>query len=154
MRRSSIAAVSLALLAGAPAHAADLYGSMKDDVYGEPEMARFYLRGDIGYSLTNDPDVTEEGIGLDNTELEDTWHAGGGIGVYFNSSWRADVTGDYYFDANIDGIHPGGGDFGAGNRDIDVNAAVALVNLYYEPTGAVPSRLTSAAASASPASRR
>lgn len=109
------ALLALAIPAGAPVMAADLGGSIKDD-YAAPALmhsggvGNCYVRGDVGYSVSGDPDVkwpvnngvwddtiagggngdgnvdaneisyVNAGSAVTNVSLENTWLAEGGIG--------------------------------------------------------------------------
>ncbi|MEZ5774877.1 MAG: outer membrane beta-barrel protein [Hyphomicrobiaceae bacterium] len=131
--------LGLALAVGgaiAPAGAADLYtgmGSLKDGYYAAPSMARWYLRGDLGYAFHGDEDVSVEigGISYDSitAEMEDTWTVGGGVGVYFSENFRGDVTIDYRTDAGVDGVAD---DWTQRDYSFDLSSTVVLANLYYD----------------------
>lgn len=138
IRRSVI--LALALLAGAAgsAGAADMYdgGSLKDGPYVMPETARYYLRGDLGYATHRDSDIRELDFNgfsqpLTNTSIDEAWTGGGGIGMYFSSAIRGDVTIDYRMDTGVEGYKPVG-DLNNGDRSFDVDSTVVLANLYYD----------------------
>ncbi len=138
IRRSLI--LGFALLAGAAgsAGAADMYdgGSLKDGPYVMPETARYYLRGDIGYATHRDSDIRELDFNgysqpLTETSIDEAWTAGGGIGMYFSSAIRGDVTIDYRMDTGVEGWKENG-DLPEGNRAFDVDSTVVLANLYYD----------------------
>ncbi|MFO1172861.1 MAG: outer membrane beta-barrel protein [Hyphomicrobiaceae bacterium] len=138
IRRSLI--LGFALLAGAAgsAGAADMYdgGSLKDGPYVMPETARYYLRGDIGYATHRDSDIRELDFNgysqpLTETSIDEAWTAGGGIGMYFSSAIRGDVTVDYRMDTGVEGFKPAG-DLNNGDRAFDVDSTVVLANLYYD----------------------
>tara|TARA_R110000868_G_scaffold42434_2_gene143569 strand:+ start:1920 stop:2678 length:759 start_codon:yes stop_codon:yes gene_type:complete len=106
---AAIAAVTT-ILAG-PALAAD----PQEYFYEEPvydKAGAWYLRGDIGYVVTNDYEVTYSGSAGEqeflNEDFDDTWLIGVGIGYKFNSFFRADLTLDYRanweFEANTECI--------------------------------------------------
>ncbi len=133
--------LGVALLAGAAgsAGAADMYGdggSLKDGPYQMPEMARWYLRGDIGYATHRESDIREldaNGFSqpLIDTEIDEAWTVGGGIGMYFGHALRGDVTYDHRMDTGVTGYKPAG-DLNNGNRSFDVDSSVVLANLYYD----------------------
>ncbi len=133
--------LGVALLAGAAgsAGAADMYGdggSLKDGPYQMPEMARWYLRGDVGYATHRESDIREldaNGFSqpLIDTEIDEAWTVGGGIGMYFGHALRGDVTYDHRMDTGVTGYKPAG-DLPDGNRSFDVDSSVVLANLYYD----------------------
>lgn len=138
IRRSII--LGFALLAGAAgsAGAADMYdgGSLKDGPYVMPETARYYLRGDVGYATHTDSDIRELDFNgfsqpLTNTSIDEAWTLGGGIGMYFSSAIRGDITVDYRMDTGVEGYKPVG-DLNNGDRSFDVDSTVVLANLYYD----------------------
>lgn len=132
--------LGLALLAGAAtsAGAADL-GSLKDDAMpGEMGTARWYLRADLGYAWFRNPDASEVDLAgnqfdLSGESMDNSWFAGGGIGVYFSDRLRADVTVERIwntqFHANNEGVSA---PFAPGDRQFDINSTVVLANLYYD----------------------
>ena len=132
-----LAAISFALISGnlAPVSAADLYAGrgMKDTYMPAPVTSHmaWYVRGDIGYAMHADPDITESGLyDLNSTSMDDTWTVGLGIGRYFTSNIRGDITWDHRFEADVTGRtseapFPGGRSFG-------LSSDVFLANLYYD----------------------
>ncbi|MBA4172768.1 MAG: hypothetical protein C0511_08975 [Hyphomicrobium sp.] len=142
--KAGIASAALSIAAGivtvAPATAADLGygrgGSIKDNYVAPlPEVSRgsagpCYIRADIGYSLSRDPDVkwpvnngaftgdanangvvdqselvyTFVGDTVSNVSLENTWLAEAGIGCGSGSrGFRGEVTFGYRGDRKLDG---------------------------------------------------
>ncbi|WP_319775131.1 outer membrane protein [Breoghania sp.] len=103
LKRLFIAA-SIAFALPSVASAADLPEYIPEP-YVAPEGG-WYLRGDIGFKIYADPAArtTYNNIGdfwgesLDNTAL-----VGAGVGYYFNSWFRADMTVDYEFKSGYDG---------------------------------------------------
>jgi opacity protein-like surface antigen len=85
--QSGVAAIALTAL-GAPAHAADLGGSIKDGyaqppVYAAPAMvggSSCYFRSSIGYSWSRDPQVQWTGTTFDNIEFGNSFVGEGAIG--------------------------------------------------------------------------
>lgn len=85
-----LAAVAAAATLAMPASAADLGGSMKDTGYVAPmaHVARgpagpCYMRADVGYSFSGEPDVkwsTPTTDDVDNIDFENTWFGEGGFG--------------------------------------------------------------------------
>jgi opacity protein-like surface antigen len=138
IRRSIFLGIALFVGAAGSAGAADMYdgGSLKDGPYMMPEMARWYLRGDVGYATHRDSDMHELDFNgfsqpLTDTSIDDAWTAGGGIGIYFSSSIRGDVTVDYRSSTGVEGWKENG-DLPEGNRSFDVDSTVVLANLYYD----------------------
>jgi opacity protein-like surface antigen len=88
----------LAVAAFQAAHAADV--PVVEVGYGPPPYyseSGWYLRGDIGYVVAEDPVVTYGGgaVSFLNESLGTTWMIGGGIGYRYNSWFRTDLTFDY-----------------------------------------------------------
>jgi opacity protein-like surface antigen len=137
IRRSLLLGIAMLVGAAGSAGAADMYegGSLKDGPYPMPEMARWYLRGDVGYATHRDSDIVEfDQTGsyvLENSGIDEAWTVGGGIGVYFGSSLRGDITYDHRSDAGVEGNKPAGILFD-GDRSFDVDSDVVLANLYYD----------------------
>jgi opacity protein-like surface antigen len=132
----------LAMLAGtvAVAEAADLGGSIKD--YGAPmpvmsSPVSWYIRSDVGYAFHDDPAITEHTAtaewDLVRNSIGDTWTLGGGIGRYFGSNVRADVTVDYRFKADVKAYNADpAAPFAPGYRRFDLASTVGLLNFYYD----------------------
>ncbi|MEZ5923607.1 MAG: outer membrane beta-barrel protein [Hyphomicrobiaceae bacterium] len=138
IRRSIFLGIALLVGAAGSAGAADMYdgGSLKDGPYMMPEMARWYLRGDVGYATHRDSDMRELDFNgfsqpLTDTSIDEAWTIGGGIGVYFSHALRGDVTIDHRADAGVEAYKPAG-DLNNGNREFDVDSTVVLANLYYD----------------------
>ena len=131
---SILIGLTLGLGASAPASAADLGDwSMKDGPQSMPMQARWYLRGDLGYAVHSDPNLTADG-GFEGTDssIDDTWTVGGGIGLYLSSNLRGDITVDYRNDATVEGTFD---DLPAGFEThgvADLSSTVVLANLYYD----------------------
>ncbi len=121
-------AAGLVLGGAAAAQAADL-GGMKEPAYA-PMMAprpAWYFRIDGGYAIHNDPSMKDnDGFAVFTGEdLENTWTIGGGVGKYFGSNWRGDITVDYHLGATV-------GPAPTGIFDTDLRSTVVLANLYYD----------------------
>lgn len=100
-----LAVISFALISGnfASVSAADLTAGrgIKDTCMPAPVTSHmaWYVRGDIGYAMHADPDITESGLyDLDSTSMDDTWTVSLGIGRSFSSNIRGDITWDHRFD--------------------------------------------------------
>ena len=136
--RSVLAASALTLMSSAGAFAADLYGggSMKDSGRVEPTMTRpasIYLRGDFSAgrsdlgSITEAPNYTETTTSIGNSRM---W--GGGIGYYFSSSVRGDLTFDWSRTADVRGSIVDPAATVQGERQFGMKHMVGLANLYYD----------------------
>jgi opacity protein-like surface antigen len=125
------------LLGGLDAgHAADLYGgSIKDGGY-RPAIAAsptWYVRLDGGYAGHDTPVMVEDGIyDLLSPKIESTWTLGGGIGRYFTSTIRGDITYDHRFDADVSARMGAPGATYPGTRRFGLESDVILANLYYD----------------------
>jgi opacity protein-like surface antigen len=127
------ASLALALTATTQAFAADFGGSIKDNyapAYASPAVSPCYVRGDFGYSASQDPDVkwpvnngvfTDNGNGdsivtsdeitstfvtdaVSNASLENTWLAEGGLGCGSGSrGFRGEITLGYRGDRELEG---------------------------------------------------
>jgi opacity protein-like surface antigen len=137
IRRSIFLGIALFVGAAGSAGAADMYdgGSLKDGPYQMPEMARWYLRGDVGYATHRDSDIVEvDTTGsylLEDTNIDEAWTIGGGIGVYFGHALRGDITVDHRADTGVEGYKAAGILFD-GDRSFDVDSTVVLANMYYD----------------------
>jgi opacity protein-like surface antigen len=97
----------------------------------------WYLRGDIGYKIYDDPNGFYDLPGYENMfgeSLEDTGVVGIGVGYRFNEYFRVDTTLDYEFESSMRGTLPcpnacaGGGT----EESADLSAWTGLVNAYVE----------------------
>jgi len=139
--RSTIMAASSVLLLGAGAvSAADLnsgvsYGSMKDGGY-MPSIATqpsWYVRLDGSYANYDTPKITEDGIDtLTEPDIDGSWAFGGGVGKYFTSAIRGELTYERRFEADVRGTlgHPGA--TLPGVRRFGIESDVMMANLYYD----------------------
>lgn len=130
----------------AQAQAGGIYvpeGSMKDPMSAAvavpapmpiPDTTAWYVRGDVGYSSFDDPQIVETNVyTLSNSNIDDTWSVGGGFGYYFTHYLRGDITAEYIADAEVSGINSDtNATLGGGVREFDVHSAVALANVYVD----------------------
>ncbi len=141
-RVSVLLAAVFALGSATAAQSADLYGggmnnsyypgSIKDAV-AAPIGPSWYLRIDGGYSAFDTPDITEDGLWtLTRTDIDDTWSLGGGIGRYFTSTIRGDITYEHRFEADAEGILADPGNQLPGTRFFGIESDVVLANVYYD----------------------
>jgi opacity protein-like surface antigen len=118
--------------------AADLYGngggSIKDSYV--PAMSAgpsWYVRIDGGYAAHDEPIMTEDHIyDLVDTDIDNTWTLGGGIGRYFTNSIRGDVTYDHRFEADAQGTNLDTLSTLPGVRSFGLESDVVLFNMYYD----------------------
>ena len=111
------AALACAGLLTAPAYAADLgnYGGSIKDSYAAPVAAagNCYVRGDAGFSLSGDPDVTWPVTNnngnlitdeVTTINMQNTWLIEGGVGCGSGSrGFRGEVMAGIHGDRNFDG---------------------------------------------------
>ena len=103
IRKSVFVGAAVACLA-APALAADLPPVIEPPVTPPiQDYSGWYIRGDIGYKIYNDPDVSYNGgaVELGHESFDNTWMVGVGAGYQFNRYLRADVTVDYEFESDF-----------------------------------------------------
>ena len=106
----------------------------------------FYLRGDIGYSRWEDPDLTNFNAnnGIDNRfineDSEDAFLIGGGVGYKFNKHFRTDLTFDIRTNKTITGDAPCGcvndvgvpSSFDNSSQQTNVDIATFFANAYVD----------------------
>jgi opacity protein-like surface antigen len=119
-----------------PAGAADLFArrGLERGYVPAPVTSHtaWYVRGDIGYAIQDEPDITEAAglYDLDSPSLDNTWTFGLGIGRYFASNFRGDITWDYRRESDVRGFTLEA-PF-AGDRRFGLSSNVILANLYYD----------------------
>ncbi len=73
---------------------------------------------------------------LTSADIDDTWTIGGGVGYYFNSHWRGDLTFDYRANSDVTAKHDFLDEWGAASitatHTAELSSFVALANLYYD----------------------
>jgi opacity protein-like surface antigen len=156
-----------ALLAGSvsAASAADLGGyrggSLKDGGGYAPQAVQssspaWYFRLDGGRTTFDAPTMLEDGVAdLTSTHMSKAWTLGGGIGYYFNSHVRGDLTYTRVFNSNVSGYRYDSSQLNAapltpagytdceaaapgqqaschGTRQFGLKSDVYLANLYYD----------------------
>jgi Opacity protein and related surface antigens len=97
----------------------------------------WYLRGDIGYKIYDDPKVKFDHASLGSVSkvsLDDTWMIGVGAGYKMNDYFRADVTLDYEFQSDFKGtVTCVTGCTGAtAHAKTDLEVFTTLVNAYVD----------------------
>ncbi len=116
IRITSVLAVVLAAGVSMPtiANAADLL--VDPPVIEAPEVVTkvasgWYIRGDISYDFhsTDNPSYAAGGTSVDFTsaDVDDSYNVGFGVGYQVNDYFRADLTGEYVFDASFRGSTAG-----------------------------------------------
>lgn len=111
-----LSAALAALIASSSAYAADI---QPEPVVPAPvpvavSSSGWYLRGDVGYAWTHMRGASyyQGGPGgfeadFDDTDVDNSWVLGGGIGYQWNDWFRTDVTLDYLFDSDFAGATSG-----------------------------------------------
>ncbi len=131
-------AVGLALTLGATgdAAAADLYGGSIKDSYAPMPAATgssIYLRLDGGYHGFDQPNITEDGIyDLSDDNIDQAWSLGGGAGRYFTDTFRADITYDHLFEADVTARLLDSAAALPGTRSFGLKSDLVLFNAYYD----------------------
>ena len=103
-------------------------------------LAGWYLRGDIGYNIWDDPEVdwddSAAGVGFDDEDLDETFSVGVGAGYRYNEWFRADVTLGYDFPADFEGTSPcppvACGAPTVNRESAEISAWTALANAYVD----------------------
>lgn len=93
-----------------------------------PDYSPWYLRGDIGFALNEDPDISRAAATFSGAEMDESWSFGAGLGYNFGDNLRGDITVDHRFEADLNSIDPA---TGAANRTT-LASTVILANLYYD----------------------
>ncbi len=129
----------------APTSAADLDLPSPPVIEHTPVVASaggFYLRGDIGYSIWQDPDFSDtvgnpDGDPWVNVTSDNTLIAGVGVGYKFRKYLRADITFDIGKGKDIDGLAPCGACIAPGNpgftrENVNLSSYTTLANAYFD----------------------
>jgi opacity protein-like surface antigen len=129
----AFAACAWAVTAIPAAMAADLPAPVYEPVPVPPAPGGWYLRGDIGYKMYQDPSVKFEdslaGVSFSNENLDDTGDIGVGVGYRFNKWLRADITADYEWPADFHGTTPCGC-LGTNIEEGQLSSWTGLLNVY------------------------
>jgi len=109
--RLALAASALTMISVSVAAAADLGSAViAPEPVPEPPVSAggWYLRGDISYDFNTSARVTLSTTSSSSTafdsDFDDTWNIGAGIGYEFSDWFRADVTADFRFPADWNGV--------------------------------------------------
>ena len=118
------------------AQAGDLFGkrsASSKDLGFRPTLnssAKWYVRLDGGVAAHTAPTLAEGGAALSGEDYDSTWAVGFGVGRYFSSKLRADLTYDYRFASDVGGTISGG--LAPGGRSFELANHLLLANLYYD----------------------
>lgn len=116
-------------------------GSFKDAPM-PVRKSSWYLRGDVGYVFDSKPEMLEgdfvfpgNSIGSPRKEafdekLDGTWSIGGGVGYYFTSRVRGDVTLDYRLETNVENSVEESAF--TGTHKSKLSSLLVLANIYYD----------------------
>lgn len=121
-----------------PSHAADMpeYVPIETPEPLPLPVGNWYLRGDIGYKIYEDPSGYYDLAGygsMDGENLDDTGVIGVGAGYRFNEWFRVDATIDYEWEAEMYGRLPCPAPCTAGSREAaNLDAWTGLVNAYVD----------------------
>lgn len=96
-----------------------------------PEYSAWYLRGDVGGSLHEDPDLNQVGAAFSGEDMDQAWIFGVGFGHYFTDSLRGDVTIDYRASTDVTGLNTVTGSI----HSAELSSTVVLANLYLDIRG-------------------
>ena len=96
-----------------------------------PDYSAWYLRGDIAWSFSGDPELSQSGVSFFNEDMDGTVAFGAGLGYYFLDNIRGDITADYRADADVTGINSLTG----ARVQTELSSTVVLASLYYDIGG-------------------
>lgn len=137
-RATLLLSAAFVLGGAAGASAADLYGgSIKDGpMMAAPmpgPMPSWYVRIDGGYAGYDAPAMTEEHYyDLTDTDIDNNWSLGGGIGRYFGNGFRGDITVDHHFESDASGNLADPLSDLPGVRTFGLKSTAVLANIYYD----------------------
>lgn len=124
----------VAIVVSSVSFAADLPAPVIEHVPEVPvATGGWYLRGDIGYKIYQDPDVGFGGQNFTNESMDDTAVIGVGVGYKFNDYFRSDLTVDYEFASEFNSRTVCGGCVGGISYDsADISVWTVLLNAYVD----------------------
>ena len=136
-RATLLIGAALVLGSAQGALAADLYGgSLKDGPMIAPmaqATASWYIRVDGNHGRFDDPAVSESGIyDLTDTDIDNVWGVGGGVGMYFGRGVRGDITIEHNFKGDVTATLGDVNSALPGVRNFSLSSTYALGNLYYD----------------------
>jgi opacity protein-like surface antigen len=88
----------------------------------------WYLRGDVGYSINEDPDLSLASASFNGEKMDESWSIGAGFGYNFTDNIRGDLTLDHRFEADVTGSNS----VTSAQSTIALASTVGLANLYYD----------------------
>ncbi len=88
----------------------------------------WYFRGDVGYSVNEDPDLSLASTSFNNEKMDESWSIGAGFGYNFTDNIRGDLTLDHRFEADVTGTNS----LTAARSTATLASTVGLANLYYD----------------------
>jgi len=101
--------------------------AMKKTMAKTPALAGPYLRVDVGYGITMNPDGSTTAGAMSGEDVGNLGIFGGGLGYRFDENLRADLTVDYRPDTDVDATTAGGTAISS-----EVNGMTAMLNAYYD----------------------
>jgi opacity protein-like surface antigen len=143
-------AITFAVLASGPA-LADGYGRSRVPApipvpapVPVPETFTYYLRGDLGWSLSGTPSFSESGavyggpptnpLTSSGTSTDNVFFGGIGAGAYLSNRFRADITLDFFGDQEVTRLstYVDGADTGTVRDRVTLRGTVGLANIYWD----------------------
>jgi len=117
-------------------YAADLPTPVIEHIPEIPAVGGFYLRGDIGYKIYEDPtgsyNSAQTGdLRFDRESMDNSWMFGIGAGYQFNDYFRTDVTLDYETAATATGYAPCNG-CSESEEGTDIDVWTVMWNAYVD----------------------
>ncbi|MAA98141.1 MAG: agglutinin [Stappia sp.] len=128
----------VAMIVSSAVHAADMPIPVIEHIPEVPVVeGGWYLRGDIGYKVYQDPSTKYGALQFQNESLNNTGMIGVGVGYRFSDYLRGDLTLDYEFPAKYRGHAPCttcgvGGTAGFSNESAKIDVLTMLVNGYID----------------------
>ncbi|ADZ69359.1 outer membrane protein [Polymorphum gilvum] len=135
-KQLSLAGVAMAV--STAVFAADMPAPIIEHIPEVPAVGGWYLRGDIGYKLYEEPkgsfnDPVVGNLRFRSNELDDAWMIGAGVGYKFTDYFRADLTVDYETPAGYKGLAPCAPCFGSYSVETaDIDVWTVMLNGYVD----------------------
>jgi opacity protein-like surface antigen len=83
------------------------------------------VRGDVGYAWMDANDLVANSFAFSSVSVDNTWGLGAGIGIYFGSGVRGDLTDEWLARTDVHAT-------GVAVADFQLDTQVLLANLYYD----------------------
>ena len=93
----------------------------------QPTVASPYIRIDVGYGFTLNPEGTTTAGDMTDEDLANLALIGAGVGYRYSENLRIDLNADYRAGAGVDGVTPGGSAVSS-----KVNGLTVVLNGYYD----------------------